>query len=825
MVKCEGQGASTDTTGSMVTSMGGYGYGEGEVALLSPLLTGFGTCTSCSNGYQDGDESGIDCGGTACPKCSNGGKCNGDSDCISTKCDVEEHICRSFTRDELCSNEKEDDKTRETDTDCGGDCDPCPDKSVCKHDGDCMSDNCYGGVCVSCHNDIKDGVETDVNCGGTNFFLLVGNICGTRSGGACNVECSQCCSDLLSPADCNQCVSAAPSCTDHKSGGWDGCPSCKDGKICLTNRDCASNACEGGKCVSCSDGKKNGRESCSDGGGDVCRERCGNGEGCVVGSDCSSGMCYDNPAVSGEARVCVACDNQYRDGNETCVDGGGSSCSRRCKVDKGCLTGSDCATGYCKTDERDADGFGQCREAKVSEFCSNSALNADKGETCEDGGGPCSAFLGKRCDDGDSCLRDSDCFSSSCYNKICVSCNNGIQDGAETSVDCGGINLNGEAHFRSFPSSMMSGSFANQTAALVSADRDVSLSMYNGCPACPTLPYVSIWTLSLSPPQALTASVGTKVTQGIRVGQVLTAVSGTSVASIELFDTGVDTWTATDDIVIGSVTIGNTKISAAAAGTATAHKCARNEDCEGFCDTTTGGCVDCNDNLKSVFLGESDKDCGGEVCPKRCDDDKACTIDDDCASGSCYSNKCVSCTNGVKDSDESAIDCGGSHCSQRCSLTKACGVHSDCATGWCDAGTSQCAAMPAYVHCADNTQNSGESDVDCGWTCATRDKLCKSQVKSPAAAAQKCVENRDCADGLCFGLTGAKICTSCDNEIEDGLETDIDCGGGTSGRCTPCVDTKTCAVNDDCQSGRCGATSLKCESCFDGVQNGAETDM
>ena len=134
-------------------------------------------------------------------------------------------------------------------------------------------------------------------------------------------------------------------------------------------------------------------------------------------------------------------------------------------------------------------------------------------------------------------------------------------------------------------------------------------------------------------------------------------------------------------------------------------------------------------------------------------------------------------------------------------------------------------AMPAYVHCADNTENSGESDVDCGWTCATQDKLCKSEVKSPAADAQKCVENRDCADGLCFGLAGAKICTSCDNEIKDGLETDIDCGGGTSGRCTPCVDTKTCAVNDDCQSGRCGATSLKCESCFDGVQNGAETDM
>src|SRR5579859_1862375 len=55
--------------------------------------------------------------------------------------------------------------------------------------------------------------------------------------------------------------------------------------------------------------------------------------------------------------------------------------------------------------------------------------------------------------------------------------------------------------------------------------------------------------------------------------------------------------------------------------------------------------------------------------------------------------------------------------------------------------------------------------------------------------------------------------TSCNDGIKNGLETDVDCGGGI---CAPCVDGATCLRNGDCQSascmnGVCGAGS----SCSD----------
>ena len=145
--KCDGQGASS------TENVGGYGYGDdGAVALLSPLQIGFGTCVSCSNGMVDGSESGIDCGGGFCSRCRNGQTCDADNDCLSTKCDVEEHICRNFTSSELCNNGVLDLKTRESSIDCGGECSPCLDGKACAHDGDCESNTCYNDICVSCDN-------------------------------------------------------------------------------------------------------------------------------------------------------------------------------------------------------------------------------------------------------------------------------------------------------------------------------------------------------------------------------------------------------------------------------------------------------------------------------------------------------------------------------------------------------------------------------------------------------------------------------------------------------------------------------------------------
>lgn len=63
---------------------------------------------------------------------------------------------------------------------------------------------------------------------------------------------------------------------------------------------------------------------------------------------------------------------------------------------------------------------------------------------------------------------------------------------------------------------------------------------------------------------------------------------------------------------------------------------------------------------------------------------------------------------------------------------------------------------------------------------------------------------------------------SCSDGIEDGSETDIDCGGVS---CASCADGKKCIVGTDCQSRVCATGTCQAPTCSDGVENGAETDI
>jgi hypothetical protein len=77
--------------------------------------------------------------------------------------------------------------------------------------------------------------------------------------------------------------------TDVDCGGG-GCPVCSDGARCSVAGDCASGDCSGNVCVSCSDGKRNGGETDVDCGGPLC-PGCAAGGRCLVPADCMSGEC------------------------------------------------------------------------------------------------------------------------------------------------------------------------------------------------------------------------------------------------------------------------------------------------------------------------------------------------------------------------------------------------------------------------------------------------------------------------------------------------------------------------------------------------------
>jgi len=261
------------------------------------------------------------------------------------------------------------------------------------------------------------GAETDQDCGGADCD-------GCFPGQACAL-----------PADCasGRCVAGvcqAPSCgdatqngreTDADCGGPDCVERCAGNQKCAIDADCASQSCASGLCAaaSCTDGLVNGSETGVDCGGSC--PACENGLGCG-GSDanCASGFCA--PGVDRCADP--LCGNDQPDAGETDADCGGTACDRRCATGDDCAAGSDCASGRCVSQLCAAPGCGDGVQNQL--------------ESDVDCGGP--ACTTEACDDGLGCYLDGDCRSGACGTGACSapSCGDGVQNGSETAVDCGG---------------------------------------------------------------------------------------------------------------------------------------------------------------------------------------------------------------------------------------------------------------------------------------------------------------------------------------------------------------------------------------------------
>ena len=183
------------------------------------------------------------------------------------------------------------------------------------------TDTCQGETCggASCSNAVRDGQESDVDCGGPD------------------------------------------------------CSACPVGDQCKDDGDCQSERCEAGTCKekpTCSDGTHNGQETDTDCGGPDC-EACGNGKACVFDSDCQSVDCNQ-----GTCRAEPTCTDGMKNGSETDVDCGGPDCGAcgdgaQCGGPSDCKTDLECAGGTCKPPSDQPPGAscssdGQC----LSNICS-----------------------------------------------------------------------------------------------------------------------------------------------------------------------------------------------------------------------------------------------------------------------------------------------------------------------------------------------------------------------------------------------------------------------------------------------------------------------
>jgi hypothetical protein len=101
----------------------------------------------------------------------------------------------------------------------------------------------------------------------------------------------------------------------------------------------------------------------------------------------------------------------------------------------------------------------------------------------------------------------------------------------------------------------------------------------------------------------------------------------------------------------------------------------------------------------------------------------------------------------------------------------------------CDESANMCIDT-----CQDEIKNGDETDVDCGGSC------------DPCNLGQACLVSADCTEGTCEeGVCTIIVAPSCEDGLQNGDETDVDCGG----TCGPCEEGESCNVDADCAVGTC----------------------
>ncbi len=382
----------------------------------------------CQDHIRDGAETDVDCGGGICPRCAARAACRVDDDCaLFGGCDSLAHTCV----DSDCDDHHMD--VVETDVDCGGGgCNLCALGQRCLSHFDCSSNNCLNHVCVQfpCADGVKNFGESDIDCGAVCQRCALGKSCNGAydcASNACDPGTHTCvashCGDLISDGDE----------TDIDCGG-NLCAACAVGKRCLVSRDCAAGACDGQSrtCVAdhCHDHRLDGDESDIDCGGPSCAT-CALYHSCQDDGDCASQHC--DPL----SHLCVraSCVDGVLDGNESAVDCGGECAP--CGLEIACRIDEDCASQAC-------DGIGltcvsdQCADHRQEVYESDVDCGSVMAymSVCP----PCT--LGKHCAGDWSCASEACDASNQCQVPRCV---DGVKDGDESDVDCGGGSFRGSS--------------------------------------------------------------------------------------------------------------------------------------------------------------------------------------------------------------------------------------------------------------------------------------------------------------------------------------------------------------------------------------------
>ena len=369
---------------ALVLGLSACGSEPNREALGSPVGASASAYSAlCGDEIKNNGETAVDCGGPQCGPCGTGAKCLLASDCVSQVC--KRGYCAAPGVDGVRNGD-------ESDVDCGGTWPStsatagCPTGKKCLSTNNCVSgDTCVGSFCTapSCSDGIKNGSETDVDCGGS-------------------------------------------------------CPNkCVDGSKCLTASDCVGNLCSPSTpgaqpyCRvpnTCADGRKDADETGVDCGGSC--KPCSNSGPCNANIECKSGVCTNHVCQT------ASCSDGVKNGSETGVDcgggGNGSGCpacgvSGLCKATTDCAAGLSCKNGICESLAGAANlclaqGAGANYRPPVVCVASDACHAVG---TCNPVTGACSnpaAPDGSACNDGDACTQTDHCVSGACSGSNPVVC-------------------------------------------------------------------------------------------------------------------------------------------------------------------------------------------------------------------------------------------------------------------------------------------------------------------------------------------------------------------------------------------------------------------
>lgn len=235
--------------------------------------------------------------------------------------------------------------------------------------------------------------------------------------------------------------------------------------------------------------------------------------------------------------------------------------------------------------------------------------------------------------------------------------------------------------------------------------------------------------------------------------------------------------------------------------------------CQGCSSAEQCTPADCNDTL-----------CTDGVCELAPNGELLCAD----GAGTCDDQgKCGKCDDGVKNGDETGVDCGEGTVCGKCAAAP-CADGAECASGSCQEGIccdapcdgaclactqtltgepdgvcaplldqssapecsseGGCGEVPGYCKCADGIQNGDETDVDCGGVCGS---TCGNG--SICADGGDCVSG-NCVGGLCCNESCGGACEACDTADHLGLCLPVAPGQPHAS----CQGTSVCGVSGAC---------------------------